>query len=51
MCKTTIGALPKILAKPLRRRFLEYVVDSVGEINLLIWRIYPLRYDIMVLES
>ena len=37
------------LVKPPQRLFLDYVVDSLGEINLLFWRICPMPYDIMVL--
>jgi hypothetical protein len=32
--KNTVSTLPQNLVKPLRRGFLEYVVDSVGEINV-----------------
>jgi hypothetical protein len=47
--KTPFSPFRQNLVKPPRRRFLHYVVDSPGEINLLIWRIYPMPYDIIVL--
>jgi hypothetical protein len=39
------------LVKPLVGCFRDYVVDSLGQINRLICLIYPMRCDIMAIES